>query len=334
MELLRMLPKSTLPAIPARPPLKTLLLDLGTDTGWALLQEEILVSSGTLCLATDEELELQRREGRERTLDIRFARLYGFITEHVRNGVGRVVFEDVEFVSTRMQTQLWASLRTAIWAAALMHPELRVFGLPVATLKEFAAGDGHAQKLQMAQALASRRPECYRLLPDGRLLTPDGHLADHNEIDAIWLAYYTQAVDRGEQDFLPVYQRKQREAADRKEKKALRRQKAKAKKDAARTEAKLRKEAIRDTLRSMDRCCGVFRKLERRRATCPKCGSRVAMPKLQLASYVLGEPVAAAAIHPAGSGSLGSPDRSDASLSVLPAPGISGAGVQNTPLQP
>lgn len=273
------------PTVPTETaPTKTLLLDLGTDTGWALLQPGWPMKSGTLCLATDKELELQRREGRERTLDIRFARIYRFITEHIQQGVGRIVFEDVEFASTRMQTQLWASLRTAIWAAALLHPGVRVFGVPVATLKQFATGNGHVQKLDMAKALASFRPGGYSLLDDNRLMAPGGHFADHNEVDAIWLAYYTRAVDEGKRDFLPVYQRKQLEAAERKEKKALRRQKAKARKVAALAEAKLKKEAIRDALRSMETCCGVFRKLERRRATCPKCGSRVALPKIQLRS--------------------------------------------------
>jgi hypothetical protein len=282
---------------------KTLLLDLGTDTGWALVDQRSPMKSGTICLAMDEELELQRQEGRERTLDIRFTRLYEFIAEHIGEGVGRIVFEDVEFASTRMQTQLWASLRTAIWAAAHLNPGVRVFGVPVATLKQFATGNGHVQKLEMAKALANFRPGGYSLLDDGRLITPDGHFADHNEVDAIWLAYYTQSVDRGERGFLPVYHRKLLEVAERRQKKAQRRQTAKAKKTAALVNAKLQKEAIRDALRSLDRCCGVFRKLDRRRATCPKCGSRVALPEIYISSSTAGTPgstqyAASAVAHP------------------------------------
>lgn len=269
-------------------PVKTLLLDLGTDTGWDLLDAQGLMRSGTLCLATDEELEVQRHEGRERTLDIRFARIYGFITGHIRNGVDRVVFEDVEFASTRMQTQLWASLRTAIWAAAYLNPGVQVFGVPVATLKHFATGNGHVRKLAMAKALASFRPAGYSLLDDGRLITPDGHVADHNEVDAIWLAYFTQSVDQGERDFLSVYQRKQLAAAERREKKVKRMQQARVKKIAARAEVSLRKAAVTTALKSLDRCCGVFRKLERRRATCPKCGSRVPLPNINALGSVAG----------------------------------------------
>lgn len=126
--------------------MKTLTLDLGTDTGWALMEGPGNLQSGFLCLATDDELERQRREGRDRTLDIRFARFHHFVTQHALSGVGRIVFEDVGFVSTRMQTQLWASLRSAIWMVALTHPELNLFAVPVATLKQFAAGNCHAGK--------------------------------------------------------------------------------------------------------------------------------------------------------------------------------------------
>jgi hypothetical protein len=176
--------------------MKTLLLNLGTDTGWTIMGDGVPLRSGTLHLGTPDELELQRREGRERTLDVRFTRILAFIMEMIRGGVTRIVFQDVEFASTRMQAQLWASLRSAIWAAVSLHPGVVVFCLPVATLKHFATGNGQVQKLEMAKALASFRPGGYSLFDDGRLITPDGHFAGHNEVDAIWLAYYTQAVDR------------------------------------------------------------------------------------------------------------------------------------------
>src|SRR5581483_8203975 len=274
---------SVSPDFHATQSLKTLCLDIGTDTGISLTQGPELLSSGTLQLATDEELEQQRREGKERTLDVRFVRTHAFLTRFIREGVARIVFEDVEFVSTRMQTQLWASLRTAIWTAILEHPHVRVFGVPVSILKQFATGNGHAQKLEMAQALAKQFPASYAL--EGEFVRKaDGALADDNEVDAIWLALYTQAVDRGERCFLSVYQRKLLEAAERREKRAQRRQKAKAKRAAALAQAKAKKQAITAALKSLGRCCGVFRKYNRARAVCPKCGSRTALhlPAAQL----------------------------------------------------
>lgn len=258
--------------------MKTLLLDLGTHTGWALFQEAAHLESGTLHLASEEELEIQRREGKDRTLDIRFARFYDFLVWHLQEGVTRIVFEDVGFVSTRMQTQLWASLRSAIWAAALPYPGVAIFGLPVTTLKHFATGNGHVQKLEMAQALADLLPASYAL--EGELVRKaDGTFADDNEVDAIWLARYTQAVDRGERTFLGVYQRRLLEASDRRKRRKQRKQKAKAKQAATAAAAKAKRRALKAAIRSLGRCCGVFRSQDGRRAVCPKCGSKASIPK-------------------------------------------------------
>jgi hypothetical protein len=82
---------------------KTLHLDLGTRTGWAVSVARELQSSGTLLLATEAELQQQRKEGKERTLDLRFSRLLAFIVRQIEAGVGRIVFEDVEFCKNRAQ---------------------------------------------------------------------------------------------------------------------------------------------------------------------------------------------------------------------------------------
>src|ERR1035438_10720513 len=90
----------------------TLCVDIGTHTGWALLEGQQILESGTTHLATKEELDLQRREGKERTLDLRYSRLHALIRRFIKeHGIERIVFEDVLFSSTQMQGQLWASLR-------------------------------------------------------------------------------------------------------------------------------------------------------------------------------------------------------------------------------
>lgn len=146
--------------------MKTLLLDLGTHTGWAVMEDELRLRSGTLHLATEAELETQRREGRERSLDIRFSRFYEFINSVVQEGVTRIVFEDVGFLGTQMQTQLWASFRSAIWTASHTRPDLTVFCLSCTTLKKFATRTGHAKKPDMARALVAREPGLYSMAPD------------------------------------------------------------------------------------------------------------------------------------------------------------------------
>ncbi len=255
--------------------MKTLLLDLGTQTGWAVLEGGTLLQSGTLPLATEDELAHQRRQGQERTCDLRFARLYGLILQHIDQGTTRIVFEDVLFSNTQMQTQLWASLRTAIWAAALKHPGLSVFGIPVATLKRFATGNGRAQKADMAQALIRAAPDYFPNMLDGYVVKADRTLADDNEVDAIWLARYVQSVDRGERSFLGVRQRKLAAKVDRREKKAERRRAAKAKREEGKANAMAMRAPTKAAIRSMGKCCGIWRRQHKRRA----CGSNIVIPK-------------------------------------------------------
>lgn len=258
---------------------KTLTFDLGTHTGWALIVGHHVVDSGTVLLATDEELAAQQKEGRERTMDIRFVRFLEFLESKSSQGASRFVFEDVLFTRGAAQAQLWSSLRAAIWAAAL-RAKTPVFCVPVATLKKFASGNGGAQKEEMAKALATAEPGQYTLLPATGALRGNGRAMDDNEVDAIWLARFTLAVDRGEQKFCGVHQRK---AAIKAEKRA-KRIAAKAAKKARRAAETLTKRAehaaLMASIKASGKCCGVFRKPALRgRAICRKCGLSIRVPK-------------------------------------------------------
>lgn len=198
--------------------MSTLAIDLGTKTGWATDGD-----SGTEILATEKELAEQRKLGNERFLDLRFLRLLAFVKDQIRAGARRIVFEDVQFASTQMQAQLWSSLRAAIWAAAApfqARPGLDESGqvqavcVPVGTLKKFASGTGAAQKEDMAAALLASCP-AYA-----------DRAMDDNEIDAIWLLKFAEAVDAGQETWTGPYARK-------KAAKAAKREKAKAKRAAA-----------------------------------------------------------------------------------------------------
>lgn len=250
--------------------MKTLILDIGTQLGFAVLEHDAIVESGTLLLASETELERQRKEGKERTLDLRFTRLCRFIRTKIVEGITRIVFEDVSFSTTTAQTQLWASLRAAIWAMA-QDSEVEVFCLHALSLKVFATGNGGADKLHMAKALAAVDPEHYEF--DGSSLWFLGRTADDNEVDAIWLARFTIAVDQGREQFLSTYQRDclQREEKRRKrlEWKAARkaRQQFKAAQD------RLRRQQLKNAAKDAGRCCGVWRKVHAgHRAICPRCG--------------------------------------------------------------
>jgi Holliday junction resolvasome RuvABC endonuclease subunit len=157
-----------------------LALDLGTKTGWALLRPDGEVVSGTLVLAKAKEL----REQNGRELDCRYCRLAEFVSSMVKqHSVEVLVFEDVEFSTYTGQTQLWASLRGAVWATGCGIPELEIEAVPVGTLKKFATGHGNATKDMMAAALKRSHPTYF-----------SGHQPDDNEVDAIHLLHYIQKL--------------------------------------------------------------------------------------------------------------------------------------------
>jgi Holliday junction resolvasome RuvABC endonuclease subunit len=196
----------------------SLALDLGTLTGWALLAGQVMIESGTERLASEHELRQQRRGGRERTLDVRFSRLLHFINRKLAAGATRIIYEDLLFASTTAQTQLWASLRAAIWIKAETSGII-VHCLPASSLKKYATGSGRAQKGDMAHALTKAEPERYQPDQTSGSLVENGRPLDDNEVDAIWLARYLAAFDRGEQEFITVHQRR---ALDRAAKRAKR----------------------------------------------------------------------------------------------------------------
>jgi hypothetical protein len=105
-----------------------------------------------------------------RDYDPRPAALESFLKRF--RGVERVIFEDVQFVQSLAQGQLWASLRGAMW---LSLPESRFQAVQVGTLKKFATGKGNSDKEIMAQALQMKT---------GILETDD------NAVDACWLCFF------------------------------------------------------------------------------------------------------------------------------------------------
>jgi len=194
----------------------TLCIDIGTKTGYATLLEGQPITSGTEFLASELELQAQRENGEERTGDIRFKRLHAFIYKTIKqHDIQRIVFEDVIFATSQIQAQLWASLRAIIWNAGITN-NVEVQCVPVGTLKIFGAGTGKADKQQMSESLQIKHPEAWKAT------------ADDNEIDAVWIAFYTAAVDKGLVNWSSVWE-------NRKKRKLEKQQKAKAKREVAKT---------------------------------------------------------------------------------------------------
>ena len=197
----------------------TLCLDIGTKTGYAVGQDgqEHPTQSGTIFLASEEELKTQRETGQERTGDIRFAKLESFVKDTIsKYDVKRIVFEDVIFTTSQIQAQLWASLRAIVWAAKTKY-NLEIQCVPVGTLKAFGGGSGNADKTKMAEGLENTHPNVWN------------NTMDDNEIDAVWLHYYTHAVDAGTQTWSSVWENRKKRKLEKQRKLQAKREKGKLK---------------------------------------------------------------------------------------------------------
>lgn len=94
-----------------------------------------------------------------------------------------VVWEDVEFVSSRDQITCWSGLRAAVWCACEQvtlagGARSLFYSVPVGTLKKFATGSGQATKVDMERAAVKCK------------LVPASHGFDDNAIDARWILEY------------------------------------------------------------------------------------------------------------------------------------------------
>lgn len=155
-----------------------LALDIATKTGFATWAKEA-ASPGPLAIGTWELTKASERKGQAlalRRFDPRVRALWSRVAQTVATlpKPVLVVFEDVEFSSYTKQTQLWASLRAAVWIA----PGIDLFDcVPVGTLKLFATGHGGADKAMMAAAF--KRGECAG--------DPRSAELDDNAIDAYFI---------------------------------------------------------------------------------------------------------------------------------------------------
>lgn len=149
-------------------------LDLGTRTGYAHNARGVL-EAGTWLLAKPKEITEWGKSRLTRRADPRITRLCEILS--VLPVFDVVIYEDVQFSTTTYQTQLWASLRAAVWLCAKRkHIEC----IPVQTLKKFSTGHGGATKQNMASALKQKHPEIW---------TPD---LGEDAIDAAWIWVWGQ----------------------------------------------------------------------------------------------------------------------------------------------
>lgn len=145
-----------------------LALDLGCSTGIAHTDEGL--PDGFAPFTIDWNKLVKMPDARKRRMDRRAdPRVLRFF-EYLQSRVGLfdiVIFEDVQFSETTMQTQLWSSFRTAVWLSFGGRSDCFVDCVPVGSLKKFATGAGNATKTDMARALMRRFPERFVKPPEG-----------------------------------------------------------------------------------------------------------------------------------------------------------------------
>jgi len=123
----------------------------------------------------------------DRRCDARIPELYRHLQAlHRVHAIRGIAFEDVQFSSSTMQTQLWASLRATVWLFAALHG-VKIECLATGRLKQFATGHGGATKDMMAAFLVKKHPEKFKIAPGGVLDLESGHKKDDNAVDALHL---------------------------------------------------------------------------------------------------------------------------------------------------
>lgn len=162
-----------------------LSLDLGTKTGYAYSGRDGKMHWGTKTLATPKEITFSRKLRMDRRGDPRFFTFLNLLKKiHLQVALDYILFEDVLFSSTTMQTQLWAGFRSAVWL--MSDYGVQIDCVPVGTLKKSASGSGAATKEAMACALC-RADSRFKLNFGDVVDTMTGENPDDNAVDAIHL---------------------------------------------------------------------------------------------------------------------------------------------------
>ena len=141
-----------------------LALDLGTQTGWALVSRDGSITSGS------QSFKPQRFEGG----GMRFLRLKRWLTDikQCNDGIDHVVFEEVRRHVGVDAAHAYGGFMGQL-TAWCEHHQIPYQGIPVGTIKKHATGKGNASKDEMVTSARAR-----------------GHApADDNEADAIALLY-------------------------------------------------------------------------------------------------------------------------------------------------
>ena len=161
--------------------MKALCLDLGTTTGWALVewQSHGLVVTKAHIMSGTISFKPQRFEGG----GMRYLRFKNWLDEVNKQGFDTVFYEEVRRHSAVDAAHVYGGLMATLtsWCEKAKLP---YSGVPVGTIKKHFTGKGNAGKpLMMATARARGYDPC-----------------DDNEADALAIASYVLYTQRGFMD--------------------------------------------------------------------------------------------------------------------------------------
>lgn len=149
---------------------KILALDLGTNTGWALMGQDGSIDSGTASF----------KPGRYEGGGMRYLRFKRWLNEIKlsADGIDAVYFEEIRRHLGTDAAHIYGGLMATLtgWCE---HHNIPYQGVPVGTIKKHATGKGNASKSEMIQAAK------------GYGITP----LDDNEADAICLVHYAVNIE-------------------------------------------------------------------------------------------------------------------------------------------
>ena len=149
-----------------------LALDLGAQTGWALVSRDGAIASGS------QSFKPQRFEGG----GMRFLRFKRWLTDikQCNDCIDQVVFEEVRRHAGVDAAHAYGGFMAHL-TAWCEHHQIPYQGIPVGTIKKQTTGKGNASKDDMVAAVRAR-----------------GHSpADDNEADAIALLYLAREMAEG-----------------------------------------------------------------------------------------------------------------------------------------
>ena len=150
-----------------------LALDLGTQTGWALISRDGTINSGS------QSFKPQRFEGG----GMRFLRFKRWLTDikEFDSGIDQVAFEEVRRHAGVDAAHAYGGFLGQL-TAWCEHHQIPYQGVPVGTIKKHATGKGNASKEEMIRAVRA-----------------NGHQPnDDNEADALALLAWAISNNQSE----------------------------------------------------------------------------------------------------------------------------------------